>query len=294
MKRSAEALVTTGNEEISGEDIDDLRCKPFVKWAGGKMQIVPELIKRVPRDYFRYLEPFAGGAALYFKLQPRRAYLADINLDLINTYRVIKSNVEGLIRDLSTYVYSKDYFYWIRDIERQPEYRDWSPIQRASRFIYLNKTCFNGLYRVNSQGFFNTPFGRYKNPTICDAYNLRACSRLLQNTEVVMTSFIAVEEEARAGDFVYFDPPYHPRSGTACFTEYAAGGFGAVGQAELKALCERLNRKGVKFMVSNSDTDLIWDLYRAFNIERVAALRAINSKAERRGHINELVIRNYE
>ena len=294
MKSSAQVLVAARIGEENTEAGAELRCKPFVKWAGGKTQVLPELIKRVPREYFRYLEPFAGGAALCFKLQPRRAYLADLNADLVNAYQVVKANVEGLIRDLSGHTYSKDYYYWIRDVERQPEYSEWSAVQRASRFIYLNKTCFNGLYRVNSQGFFNTPFGKYKNPTFCDAYNLRACSRVLQNTHVELAGFEAVEEEARSGDFVYFDPPYHPRSETACFTEYAAGGFDTMMQAELKALCERLDKKNVKVMISNSDTDLIWDLYHGFKVERVEALRAINSKGDRRGHINELVIRNYE
>lgn len=270
-----------------------LSPKPFLKWAGGKKQLLPELVARVPEEYECYFEPFVGGGAMFFELGPRRAYVLDINTELINCYKVIKSEVDQLIEDLAKHVYEHDYFYAIRNVDRTPEYERWSAVRRASRLIYLNKSCFNGLYRVNSNGQFNVPFGRYKNPKILDENNLRACSRALKKTRIVLGSFVEMEQEITNKDFVYFDPPYAPLNETSYFTSYTDQGFGESKQRELADLCTRLDKRGIRFMVSNSHTPLILGLYERFNVSVVRATRAINSKGDRRGKIKEVIVTNY-
>ena len=280
-----------GNEAIYGGL--GVKCKPFLKWAGGKGQLLSELLARIPQRFNRYFEPFVGGGALFFGLQPKHALLSDINLDLINTYTVVRDSVEHLIADLSQHVYEKDYFYQIRDTDRSKAFDNWSNVQRASRLIYLNKTCFNGLYRINSKGQFNVPFGRYTNPKICDATNLRACSQVLQSIRVEALSFDHVVDAANSGDFVYFDPPYAPLNATSYFTSYSKDGFDTNMQIKLRDTCVALDRRGVRFMLSNSSAPLILDLYKNFQTEFVQASRAINSKASLRGKINEVIVRNY-
>lgn len=267
--------------------------KPFVKWAGGKSQLLPELVKRIPKPYERYFEPFAGGAALFFHLQPRKACLVDANENLINTYRVIKDQVDDLIDDLKQHIYDSDYYYRIRNMDRTEAYQTWSDVQKASRLIYLNKTCYNGLYRVNSRGEFNTPLGRYRNPTILDEGNLRACSHTLRQTKLIAGSFSSIEKTVTSKDFVYFDPPYEPLSATANFTGYSRGGFDASKQEELRDFCDRLDRRGVRFMLSNSSAPLILELYRSYKVELVFASRMINSKGKDRGKIPEVIVTNY-
>lgn len=268
--------------------------KPFVKWVGGKTQLLPGLAKRVPDDFGRYYEPFVGGGALFFRLQPQRACLTDINPDLVNLYIVIRDKVDELIEDLSQHVYEKAYFYQIRGADRTSEYEKWSDVQRASRFIYLNKTCYNGLYRVNSKGQFNAPFGRYTNPTILNSDNLYACHTALQKAVIEVSDFYAVRRRIRANDFVYFDPPYAPLSATAKFTSYTKNGFDTEMQYALRDLCRALDKRSVRFMLSNSSAPLILDLYAEFNIEFVYATRSINSNAGKRGKIPEVVVTNYE
>ncbi len=267
--------------------------KPFVKWVGGKTQLLPELAERVPDDFGRYYEPFVGGGALFFRLQPQRACLTDINPDLVNLYTVIRDKVDELIEDLSQHVYEEAYFYQIRGADRTLEYEKWSDVQRASRFIYLNKTCYNGLYRVNSKGQFNAPFGRYTNPTILNSDNLYACHAVLQKAVIEVSDFYAVRRRIRANDFVYFDPPYAPLSATAKFTSYTKNGFDAEMQYALRDLCRALDKRSVRFMLSNSSAPLILDLYAEFNIEFVYATRSINSNAGKRGKIPEVVVTNY-
>jgi len=268
--------------------------KPFVKWVGGKTQLLPELTKRVPESFGRYYEPFIGGGALFFRLQPQRACLTDINPDLVNLYMVIRDQVEALIEDLSQHVYEKDYFYRVRGVDRTPEYSTWTNVQRASRFIYLNKTCYNGLYRVNLKGQFNAPFGRYTSPMILDADNLRACHKTLQKAVIEVADFHDVGSRIRANDFVYFDPPYAPLSATAKFTSYTKKRFDAEMQYELRDLCRALDKRSVRFMLSNSSAPLILDLYSEFNVEFVYATRSINSNTGKRGKIPEVVVTNYE
>ena len=270
-----------------------VQCKPFIKWAGGKSQLLPELSSRIPSDFSCYFEPFIGGAALFFHLQPNRSILVDINQDLINCYTVIKHDVETLIEDLKKHHYAQDYFYQIRSVDRSPDYLKWSAIERASRFIFLNKTCYNGLYRVNSKGEYNVPFRRYTNPKIIDAENLRACNQALKNTTLLCDSFLNIEDQITPNDFVYFDPPYLPLSATANFTSYSKSGFDLSMQIALRNLCERLHSKGIKFMLSNSSSPLILQLYNKFTIEFVEASRMINSSGSKRGKIKEVVITNY-
>lgn len=271
----------------------EIETYPIVKWLGGKRQIMTDLLCNIPKSFNRYFEPFIGGGALFFELQSDNAYISDINEELINLYTVVKDNVFDLIIDLNKHEVSKDYFLKIRNIDRADEYNNLSNIQRASRFIYLNKTCFNGLYRVNSQGQFNVPFGNYKNPRIVDENNLINCSQLLKKTEIKCADFSTILNKVEKGDFVYFDPPYVPLNNTSNFTSYTKEGFSLDLQYKLWEVCNELDRKGVYFMLSNSDTKFVNDLYANYKIIKVFATRAVNAKADGRGKITEVLVRNY-
>lgn len=266
---------------------------PIVKWVGGKRQLMFELLKNMPKDYNRYFEPFIGGGALFFELKPNNAYISDMNEELINLYQVVRDNVDELITDLQKHDISKEYFMEIRNIDRTEEYQNWSDIKKASRFIYLNRTCFNGMYRVNSKGEFNVPFGHYKNPRILDENNLINCSHLLQRTEIKQADFSEVLKKVKKGDFVYFDPPYVPLSETSSFTSYTKDGFDIDMQFKLRDVCNELDSMGVKFLLSNSDTKLVNELYENYNIKNVFASRQINANADGRGKITEVLVRNY-
>lgn len=267
---------------------------PIVKWVGGKRQLMFELIKNMPKSYNRYFEPFIGGGALFFELQPEQAYISDMNEELINLYSVVRDNVYELIKDLSKHEVSKEYFLEIRNIDRTEQYTELSDVERASRFIYLNRTCFNGMYRVNSQGQFNVPFGHYKNPRIIDENNLLNCSELLKNTEIKCADFSEILTKVKKGDLVYFDPPYVPLSETSSFTSYTKDGFDINMQFKLRDVCDELDNKGVKFMLSNSDTKLVNELYVNYEIKKVFASRQINANADGRGKITEVLVRNYD
>jgi len=266
---------------------------PIVKWVGGKRQLMFELLKNMPKNYNRYFEPFIGGGALFFELQPYNAYISDMNEELINLYQVVRDNVDELIADLQKHDISKEYFMEIRNIDRTNEYEYWSGVQKASRFIYLNRTCFNGMYRVNSQGQFNVPFGHYKNPRILDENNLINCSNLLQKTEIKHADFSEILKKVKKGDFVYFDPPYVPLNETSSFTSYTKDGFDLDMQLSLREVCDELDSMGVKFLLSNSDTKLVNELYENYNIKKVFASRQINANADGRGKITEVLVRNY-
>ena len=266
---------------------------PIVKWVGGKRQLMFELLKNMPKSYNRYFEPFIGGGALFFELQPNNAYISDMNEELINLYTVVRENVYELIADLSKHEVSKEYFLEIRNLDRTDEYKNLSNVQRASRFIYLNRTCFNGLYRVNSQGQFNVPFGNYKNPRIIDENNLLNCSELLKNTEIKCADFSEILTKAKKGDFIYFDPPYVPLNETSSFTSYTKDGFDMDMQFKLREVCDELDSMGVMFMLSNSDTKFVNELYSNYEIKKVFASRAVNANAEGRGKITEVLVRNY-
>jgi len=270
---------------------------PVVKWAGGKRQLVPTLAALLPSKIQAWCEPFAGGAALLFALQPRRVWLNDVNQDLMRVYRVIQHDVEKLIAALEKHQNTPDYFYAIRDIDRnQQQYAELPDVEKAARLIYLNKTCYNGLFRVNSAGEFNTPFGYYKNPNIVNATTLRAVSGYFNQSNVVFSSsdYIKVLADIDKDFFVYLDPPYDPISETASFTGYAKGGFTRIDQIRLREQCDTLTRRGVQFMLSNSDTAFIREQYASYRIESVQAKRFINSNSHRRGDVGEVVVMNYE
>ncbi len=266
--------------------------KPFVKWAGGKRQLLDVLLKNIPKKFNTYIEPFVGGGALLFELQPSRAIISDINEELINAYKVIKENVEALIESLKKHRNTKEYYYAIRAVDP----KSLTPVERASRFIYLNKTCFNGLYRENSKGQFNVPFGRYKNPKICDEENLRAVSEFLNNSDITILhcDYRKTCELAHRGDFVYLDPPYHPLSKTASFTKYNKYDFTEKDQIELAEVFKELDRKGCYVMLSNSNTAFIKNLYEGYEIKEISANRFINSNANgRKKRKIELLIKNF-
>lgn len=269
--------------------------RPFLKWAGGKTQLADALLERRPAHFNVYHEPFVGSGALFFRLFRegliRHAVLSDINAELIDTYLAIRDYVTEVIHILSEFPYSKEFYYKLR--AQDP----WalSLPERAARMIYLNKTGYNGLYRVNRRGQFNVPFGRYKSPKYLDPENLLAVSQALQKVEIICTSFETVVERAKPGDWVYFDPPYVPVSSTANFTAYYADGFGLRDQERLRDICVALTQSDVYVMVSNSDTMVVRSLYASslFVMDEVWANRAINCNGAKRGKITELVITNY-
>ena len=269
---------------------------PIVKWVGGKRQLLDEIIPRLPERITSYCEPFLGGGAVLFSIQPSKAIVNDLNADLIAVYEVIRDDVESLIDELKKQENTSEYYYKIRYMERdKAAYQAMSKVERASRLIYLNKTCFNGLFRVNSSGEFNSPFGHYKNPNILNEPILRAVSKYFASSGITFFSedFSATLYRVGRGGFVYLDPPYDPVSDTASFTGYNKGGFGRSEQIRLKQCCDNLTRRGIKFMLSNSATDFIKDLYREYNIDFVKAKRVINADASKRGAIEEVHIRNY-
>jgi DNA adenine methylase len=273
--------------------------KPFVKWVGGKRQLLTQfrLMNLYPPEKFdtkngRYFEPFVGGGAVFFDLLPETAYLSDLNNELVITYNVIKNDVENLIKLLKKHKLDKEYFLKIRS--QNPE--KLSDINTASRFIYLNRTCFNGMYRVNSKGGFNVPFGKYENPLICDENNLRKASKSLKNVEIKKQDYKEVLKKAKKGDFVYFDPPYYPVSKTASFTSYTKESFLDKEQIELRDTFVELHKRGCFVMLSNSDTPFINKIYsepKGLRITKVQAGRAINSDASKRGKITEVLVTNY-
>lgn len=297
------AITTLTVDPETETPVPAVRARPFLKWAGGKTQLLPALIERAPRSIDTYYEPFMGGAALFFALAadpeiaPRRAVLNDMNPELVVTYTVVRDHLDDLLARLEVlateYLEADDearaaYYYAVR--EEQPS----APVETAARLIFLNKTCFNGLYRVNRQGRFNVPHGRYKKPNILDRANLEAASLALQNTEITYGDFEAACADAVPGDFVYFDPPFHPLSETASFTAYTEGVFGRDEQLRLKWLMDALRERGVPSMLSNSGHEWVVGAYEGsrFLVERTPARRSINSKGDGRGSIDELVVTN--
>jgi len=268
-------------------------AQTFVRWAGGKRNLIPQLKQFIVDKYDFYMEPFLGSGALFFSLEPKDAVLSDINEELINLYIVIRNNVEELIEDLKRYKNNEKYYYACRNQDRDQEYKKWSNIKRASRTLYLNKTCWNGLYRVNSKGHFNVPFGNRKNPTIVDGSTLRECSKALSNCNIHASSYDDIlETYVVTGSFVYLDPPYVPVSKTS-FTSYTKEDFGEEDHYKLKKYCDRIDASGAYFMQSNSHTSFILDLYSDYVINTIDAPRFINSVGSDRGKVEEVVITNY-
>lgn len=277
--------------------------RPFLKWAGGKRQLLPELNKYKPTGFSQskktYYEPFVGAGAFLFDLQPKKAVINDLNKELINCYKVVKDSFNELIEELRKYKEKNNEYdyYHTRYLDRQTKkYKVLSSVEKAARIIYLNKTCYNGLFRVNSQGQFNVPYGKYKNPNIFDETVLMAVSKYLNENQIKILNvdFKRAVKDAKKGDFIYFDPPYDPVSNTASFTRYDINGFNKSEQKRLKEVFDELTNKGCKVMLSNSKTDFIMDLYRGYRIEIVKATRNINSKAFKRGKVDEVLVMNYD
>lgn len=266
--------------------------RPFLKWVGGKAQLLDQLRPLLPRRFGRYFEPFVGGAALFFDLRARQgapASLSDVNAELVGCYLAVRDRVEDVIAALRAHTYDEEHYYAVRDLRPA----ELGPAERAARTIFLNRVGYNGLYRVNRSGRFNVPFGRHTNPRICDAVNLRACSRALRGVSVEERDFSRVLDHAKKGDFVYFDPPYVPLSPTSDFTAYVPGGFREREQRALAEVFAKLARRGVHVMLSNSNAPLVRELYDGFPIDVVYAARSVNSKATGRGKLAEVVVRSY-
>ena len=279
-------------------------AKPFVKWIGGKRQLLSEIDSRLPDNIDIYVEPFLGGGALFFHLSGRvkQAQLSDINSELINTYYTIKKNVPGLIEELSKHKNTPEHYYQIRGVDRDSVYQwNWTPLMKAARFIYLNKTCFNGLYRVNANGQFNTPYGKYTNPKIVDTENLYACGAVLSSPYITLKTYrymdtlCSIRSAISSGRnvFVYMDPPYVPISMTSSFTQYTKDGFTMDDQLELKLWCDELTKLGVKWMQSNSSAPIVFDMYKDYKIDVVNVNRSISASAGSRKPVTETIITNY-
>ena len=264
-------------------------ARPFLKWAGGKRQLLEAYEPHFPVKYNVYIEPFLGGGAVFFHLAPRAAVLSDANRDLIDTYRAVKNHVARLISDLTNHRNEEEHYYSVRSTD--PD--ELTKVERAARFIFLNRTCFNGLYRVNRQGHFNVPFGSYIRPKIVDETNLRAASRALRGTALKCGDFEQSMKLALRGDFIYLDPPYDPITSTASFTSYHHQPFGEDEQMRLANAYRRSDQRGCLLMLSNSDTPLVRKLYKGYSLIPFKARRAINSKPNGRGPVNEVLITNY-
>lgn len=293
------------------------KAKPFIKWVGGKSQLIEQLDAHLPADFgnwdnVTYIEPFVGGGAMLFYMLQRypniqHAIINDINSDLVTCYKTVKDDSEYLIdslRDIETAYLTihteegrKDFFLAARERYNK---KNLDPIENTTLFFFLNRTCFNGLYRVNKKGLFNVPFGKYSNPTICDPNTIRKDSELLQRVEILNEDFETTFEHAHGNTLFYFDPPYRPLSDTSSFNDYTKDAFNDKAQIRLKEYCDRIHNAGFKFMLSNSDcrgkdeTDNFFDeLYEAYHIERVWASRSINSHPSKRGKLTEILVHNY-
>jgi DNA adenine methylase len=249
----------------------------------------------MPKKYMTYYEPFLGGGAFLLELQPKKAVINDSNSELMNCYSIVKNALNELIEELKQYKNDEDYYYEVRKWDREKDYTLRTPIEKAARIIFLNKTCYNGLFRVNSQGQFNVPFGRYKKPNILDEAVLKAVSRYLNKADVTILNqdFAEAVETANKNDFIYFDPPYDPVSNTASFTGYDVNGFDRDQQKRLKEVVDILTDRGCHVMLSNAYTDFIVDLYKGYRHVKVSAKRAINSNASKRGNVDEIIVINY-
>jgi DNA adenine methylase len=273
------------------DDLEILQAKPFLKWVGGKSQLLGELRSLMPQEqYGTYFEPFVGSGALFFHVNPKDAVINDSNTDLINCYEVIRDNVEELIKALKNYSNDPETYYSVRALDNQKL----NSVERAARMIYLNRTCFNGLYRVNQKGQFNTPYGSYSNPRICNEENLKAVSYVLRDIKIVSGDYQKSLKSAKKGDFIYFDPPYLPVSKYSDFKRYTKDSFYDKNHEELAETFKELDSKGCYVMLSNSDHPLAYKLFDGYNIKIVKARRLINKIASGRGKVNELIVRNYE
>ncbi|CAA7616941.1 Dam family site-specific DNA-(adenine-N6)-methyltransferase [Magnetospirillum sp. UT-4] len=264
---------------------------PIIKWVGGKRALLPHLLPRVPPGFRTYHEPFLGGGALFCALRPRFAYLADANPELVALYRAVKARPQALMRRMAEFACDKAEYYRVRDLDRDPAFATLPELERAARFLYINKTCFNGLWRVNRQGRANNAWGKRVNPTFYDADNLLALHEALRTARLARAPFTDVLSLARPGDFVYFDPPYDSEGRGA--VRYTWDGFGRDDQRRLWEVCVKLHRMGVRWMLSNADTGFIRRLFRQFRIEGLAAPRRLSGDPAARRDAAEVVVRNY-
>lgn len=274
-----------------------MQVKPFIKWVGGKRQLLPEIEKRFPDNFNNYFELFLGGGAVFFNhnfKENQKCYINDYNDELFNLYNVVKNKLPLLLSDLNKHVNEKDYFLEIRALDRKDNFKKSDPVVRASRFIYLNRTAFNGMWRVNSKNQYNVPFANYKNPDLRPEQALTLASAKLQNTTISCGSYLKQKDKIKKGDFVYLDPPYDPLNKTSSFTSYTDSVFGDKEQIELRDFCNYINSIGAYFMLSNSNTAFINNLYKNYNIDTVSAKRNINSKGDKRGAVLEVLVTNYE
>ena len=268
----------------------------FMVWVGGKRKLKEEIKNLVPNKINIYYEPFIGGGAILFHLRPNKAVINDFNKELINVYKTIKENPEELITDLRTHKTDSDYFYDIRSLDRKNDFLKLSNIKRASRFIYITNHSYNGLYRVNNSGYINSPFNKELKRKTFDEDVIRSVSNYLNDNNITILNgdFEDALKGIKKGDFVYFDPPYHPVSASLKFTGYVQGGFLESDQIRLKVLCDKLNDEGVKFLLSNSDTQFINDIYKGYIIHSVSVKRTFSPDKKNRKEIKEVLIRNYE
>ncbi len=283
-------------EQFFKENIEVIKATPFVKWVGGKRQLIKQLEFLFPKEFNNYFEPFIGWWAVFFNVQKEKSFLSDINEELINTYKVIKKSPRKLIEFLETLEFTQACYTEIRAWDREMGgLKNHTEIQRAGRFIYLNRTCFNGLHRVNSRGEFNVPMGAYKNPDFVQKKNILNASKLLKQTkaEIKLQSFEKVLNKAQKGDFVYFDPPYDTLTDTANFTSYNQSEFGHDMQRRLAEVFRELDARGCKVMLSNHNTPFIREIFKGFRFEIVKARRNVNSNAGGRGEVEEIVVLNY-
>ena len=271
--------------------------KPITKWVGGKRQLLNELNVFKPDSFNTYFEPFVGGGAFLFNLAPEKAVINDFNEDLVNLYRIVKSDPENLLKILEKHAEnnSKEYYLQLREVDRSDAIDKLSNVEKAARILYMLKVDFNGLYRVNKKNQFNVPYGRYKNPNIANRENILSVSNYFNrsNIEILNGDFEKAVENAKKDDFVYFDPPYVPLNPTSDFTSYTSEGFNISDQERLRDLFFSLSANGVNVMLSNSDVDLVRNMYKNANIHSVQANRFINSKSDKRGKIGEVIITNY-
>lgn len=275
------------------------KLKPFTKWTGGKRQLLSVLIENLPKTFNKYYEPFIGGGALFFEVLPKKAVINDFNTNLFYAYKQIRDDVDNLIEILDKHERnnSKDYYLSIRSLDRSNAINLLSETEKAARLLYMLRVNFNGLYRVNAKNQFNVPYGKYKNPKILDESLLRSINKYLNNNEIEICNidFSEVVANAKAGDFVYFDPPYVPVSETSSFTAYTHDGFSIDDQIRLRDTFKELDKKGVYVMLSNSATPIVFELYKDYKDSSiiVGATRMINSKADKRGKVDEIIIKNY-
>lgn len=274
----------------------NLLLSPMLKWVGGKRQLLSQITPMINKKCSVYVEPFIGGGAVLFNMQPKKAIINDYNKELINVYKMVRDNLDELVELLKIHEEnnSSDYYYEIRALDRDALFKNMSMVEKAARIIYLNKTCYNGLYRVNSSGQFNSPYGRYKNPNIVNEPVLKAISKYFNENDIKITNgdYKEALKDLDKEAFVYLDPPYMPISSSSSFTRYTEGGFNYSSQVDLKEECDKLTEQGIRFVQSNSDCPEIRELYRDYKIKTVKAKRAINSVAKKRGEINEVLIYN--